>query len=332
MHALQPYWNLAGAAVGAEALRLALELDLFDNLEASADADTVARTWGLDARATAAWLEMLWSLGCLERVSEGAAPRYRVSPVATHHWRPGEGDCRRAWSNRLARLQGAAAQLEPLLRDGATPTPPPGEAWAEGARRQIDQEQRAVTAPAAVALFQEWPELAGRRRLLDLGGGPGRVAIALARAFPELHATVLDWPATADVAREHIAEADLADRVVARGGDVTECDLGQGYDVIWCSSVLHFVAEPLALLRRMFQALAPGGVLICAHGERGATAGDSARALPFYLPMMLAGHFVPGPGEIGALLRSAGFDTVERRGERDFPMAPAAVWLATKAG
>ena len=54
MHALQPYWNLAGAAVGAEALRLALELDLFDNLEASADADTVARTWGLDARATAA--------------------------------------------------------------------------------------------------------------------------------------------------------------------------------------------------------------------------------------------------------------------------------------
>ena len=72
--------------------------------------------------------------------------------------------------------------------------------------------------------------------------------------------------------------------------------------------------------------------MICAHGERGATAPASARVLPFYLPMMLAGHFVPGPGEIGMLLKRAGFDTVERRGERDFPMAPAAVWLATKAG
>ena len=332
MHALQPYWNLAGAAVGAEALRLALELDLFTGLETAADANAVARDLGLDAWATGAWLEMLWSLGCLERVSEGAAPRYRVSPVSAWYWRPGEGDCRRAWSNRLARLQGAAAQLEPLLRHGATPTPPPGEAWAEGARRQIDQEQRAVTAPEAVALFREWPELAGRRHLLDLGGGPGRVALTLAQTFPDLRATVLDWPATAEVAREHIAEAGLADRVVALGGDITVCDPGQGYDVIWCSSVLHFVAEPEAVLRRVYQALAPGGVLICAHGERGATAPASARVLPFYLPMMLAGHFVPGPGEIGMLLKRAGFDTVERRGERDFPMAPVAVWLATKAG
>ncbi|MBF5055217.1 PtdP, QbsJ [Alcanivorax sp. 521-1] len=328
---MQPYWNLAGAAVSAEALRVALALDLFAGLETAADAEAVAGRWRLDPGATEVWLELLWGLGCLERVTEGVAPRYRVSPVAAYYWRPGGTDCRRAWCNRLARLQDAAGQLAPLLRDGATPTPPPGAAWAEGARRQIDQEQRAVTAPLAVALFQEWPELAGRRRLLDLGGGPGRVALSLARAFPDLRATVLDWPEAAEVARQNIAEAGLADRVRALGGDITVDDPGEGYDVIWCSSVLHFVAEPAAVLRRLHRALAPGGVLICAHGERGATAEASARVLPFYLPMMLAGHFVPSPGEMGALLERAGFDTVERRGERGFPLAPVAVWLATRA-
>lgn len=331
MHALQPYWNLASAALNAEALRLALQHDLFTGLQVASGAAAVAERLNLDRRATAAWLELLWSLGCLERVADNPEPLYLVSAVARRHWCPGDGDCRRAWVNRLDRLRHAADGLDALLTGGATPVPPSGQAWAEGARRQIDQEQRAVTAPLAVRLFRDWPELRGRGRLLDLGGGPGRVALALARAFPALRATVMDWPEAVDVARENIVEAGLEARVDTRGGDATREPLGQGYDVIWCSSVLHFVADPAAVLRRCQEALAPGGVLICAHGERCATPRANARVLPFYLPMMLAGHFVPQAGDLAGLLEGAGFQQVERRGEHGFPLAPVAVWLAFKA-
>ncbi len=68
------------------------------------------------------------------------------------------------------------------------------EGWAAAARAQIGQEQRAVSVPAALNLLQQVPEAGAMRRMLDLGGGPGWIALALLRQQPALQASVFDWP------------------------------------------------------------------------------------------------------------------------------------------
>ncbi|WP_420223349.1 methyltransferase [Pigmentiphaga litoralis] len=206
-----------------------------------------------------------------------------------------------------------------------------GAVWAGAARAQIGQEQRAFTADAACRVMARVPVMATATRLLDLGGGPGWVAIELVRQHPQLQAVVFDWPETAAVAQENIISAGLEERLAVIGGDLAHDDIGTGYDVIWCASVLHFVPDPAAALRRIHAALRPGGVLVCAQAEVGATPQEAVKVLPYYLHMMMSGRHVTAAGNMAQALHGAGFTVVDSFVAHDFPMAPLTVWIATRA-
>lgn len=106
-------------------------------------------------------------------------------------------------------------------------------------------------------------DLAEAKTLLDLGGGPGLYAIAMARRYPQLRATVFDTPNTLAVARENIERAGLSDRVAVRAGDLFEDDYGGPYDSILLSNVIHIYSEDnnRLLLERSAMALNSDGWL-----------------------------------------------------------------------
>ena len=97
------------------------------------------------------------------------------------------------------------------------------------------------------------------KRFLDLGGGPGSYAIALAKRYPRLEGVVLDQSVT--VARQLIRKHHLEKRLLARAGAIFTADLGSGYDAVLVSNVIHVFndQENRALLSRVREALRPGG-------------------------------------------------------------------------
>ncbi|KAG1278350.1 hypothetical protein G6F64_014656 [Rhizopus arrhizus] len=115
------------------------------------------------------------------------------------------------------------------------------------------------------------------------------------------------------------------------GGNLAADPIGQAYDLIWCSSVLHFLPDPAATLRKMHDALAPGGQLIMAHAEIPADARAAARMLPYYLPMLLLGRRVTRAGELGRTRQDSGYQDVRGFDSDRFPMAPLHVLSARKA-
>ncbi|WZB75498.1 hypothetical protein WJ972_03635 [Achromobacter insuavis] len=66
---------------------------------------------------------------------------------------------------------------------------------------QIGQEQRALAVAAAREAVACVPGADAARRILDLGGGPGLIGIALVQDRPHASGVVFDWPETAAVAR-----------------------------------------------------------------------------------------------------------------------------------
>lgn len=333
-HALQHCWDLQLAALGAEALQAALACDLFSHLGDFTEAGPVARRLGLDTTNTGYCLELLWSQGLLERDVHGT--RFRNLPVAEDYLRPHAlRYCGDALQFRHGVVRRAAGQFADQLRNGTQAQQPTAQAiaqgWAQAARVQIAQEQRAVTAPLACELLRQLPQFASARRLLDLGGGPGLVAIALAQAQPQLHAVVFDYAEAADVARDNIAQANLAARVQAVGGDLIVDELGSDYDLIWCSSVLHFVPDIPALLARLHRALRPGGVLLCCHAELPHRREPAQRVLAYYLHLRMQGRQVLGHGVLAGLLGQAGFDGVEQVDEVRCAVAPVTVVIGRKA-
>jgi len=107
-------------------------------------------------------------------------------------------------------------------------------------------------------------DLGGRRRLLDLGGGPGTYAIHFCQHHPQLQATIFDLPSTRPIAEQTVAKFALEARIDFVAGDFVEDPLPSGFDVAWLSHVLHGEGEVACarLLQKAVAALEPGGQLL----------------------------------------------------------------------
>ncbi len=107
-------------------------------------------------------------------------------------------------------------------------------------------------------------DLGSHRQLLDIAGGSGIYACALAAHHPHLRGTVLEKPPVDRVAAAAIAKRGLGDRVSVIAGDMLAGPLPGGADVHLFSNVLHDwdVATVTELLNKSFAALDPGGLVI----------------------------------------------------------------------
>jgi len=159
-------------------------------------------------------------------------------------------------------------------------------------------------------------DLTGRRRLLDLGGGPGTYAIHFCRQYPELQGVVFDLPTTRPFAEQTVERFGMREQVSFVAGDFTSDPLPEPFDVAWLSQVLHGEGpESCArLLAKTAAALEPGGVLLVQEFIL-----DADRTAPlfpalFSLNMLLGtpeGQSYSEP-EIAAMLEQAGLVDVER--------------------
>ena len=107
-------------------------------------------------------------------------------------------------------------------------------------------------------------DLHGRHRLLDIAGGSGIFACALAARHPELRGSVLEKPPVDRVAARAIRDRGFADRIDVIARDMLEEPLPDGHDVHLFSNVLHDwdVDVVQRLLQASSAALSKGGLLI----------------------------------------------------------------------
>jgi len=170
--------------------------------------------------------------------------------------------------------------------------------------------------------------LEGRRRLLDLGGGGGTYSALIAQRFPEIACTVIDLPGVLAVAEELLAEQGVSDRVRTIPGDLHTIELPPGHDAAILFGVLH-QESPIAiaeLLKRTYEALAPGGVLYVMDMMTDTTHAAPTFSALFAVNMSLTTHdgWVFSDEQLHTWLTAAGFSNVTIS-----PLAPPMPhWLA----
>lgn len=206
-------------------------------------------------------------------------------------------------------VSGQATQLAnywPYAADAAIANPAASEASDYS---QLMADSQALIAGDILASYS----FSRHRLLLDIGGGQGAFVSALLQRWPHLQAQVLDLPAVAERARARFADAGIAARATAIGGNMFAAELPRGADIISLVRVLHdHDDEPaMALLRATRAALAPGGHLLIAEPMAGTAGAEPAGDAYFGFYLLAMGSGRPRTmDEVKDMARAAGFDQV----------------------
>ncbi|HET6515110.1 MAG TPA: methyltransferase [Thermodesulfovibrionales bacterium] len=234
----------------ARVVLTANNLGVFDYLKRPLTAAEAAKKLKADHRAMEILLDALAGIGMIHKGRDG---RYRNSALSNRYLAKGaphfQGDIVRhastMWQNFSA--------LDEVVRTGRP------------ARKDFDHESF-ILGMHNLTIFRtegliKAIGLRGVKTALDLGGGPGTNAMAMARQG--VRATIFDLPATVAIARR-VARREGIKGLSFLEGDFHVDDIGSGYDLILISQILHAfsVRENKALLARCRNALNPGGRVV----------------------------------------------------------------------
>lgn len=260
LHTPADLLQLSGGYWATCALHAGVALDLFTPLAGQpGTAAELAEHRHLEPRALAMLLDALAALGLLAKKEEQyealpAAARFlsRTSPEYLGHIIMHHHHLMAGWS-----------RLAEAVRSGGPLRAPVIDADNDSARESFLMGMfnlASLLAPRIAAGI----DLTGRKRLLDLGGGPGTYAVAFCRQYPGLTATVYDFPSTRPFAERVINAAGLGSRVAFHEGDYHQDSVPGGFDIAWLSQVLHSDGpeQCAGMLGKAVAALEPGGLLL----------------------------------------------------------------------
>ncbi|OGB60133.1 MAG: hypothetical protein A2Y94_12150 [Caldithrix sp. RBG_13_44_9] len=244
----------------AVVLLAAAESGLFEYLieNATVTGKETARHFGWEQRGVEILLNALCASGYLTKKQD----RYRIAPGFTNIFSLQEFSLLKEWLHHEWRLLNRWIYLPEVLQTG--------KPRREPQKKNVQRNHRNFILSMAhrekenLAILLRSIDLQGCSHLLDLGGGPGLFAAALAEKYPELKATVFDTPGTRALALRFFRQSPAKSRLKFKGGNFLTDPLGKGYDAALLSSILHIYSprDNRELLARTHQAMNPGGKII----------------------------------------------------------------------
>jgi SAM-dependent methyltransferase len=287
--------------------------DLFTWLQADpGTTEHIARHYGFHRRPVDVMTTLFVAMELLARDGGTLRPTdiAREHLVATSPWYVG------AYFPKVTDRQIAADLLEVLRTDAPVRFAgrPDEDDWHRAMESEAFAEEFTaamdcrglVTAPALSRNL----ELGQPDRLLDIAGGSGIYACALAATRPGLRASVLEKPPVDRVAARAIERRGFGGRVDVIASDILQDPMPDGYDVHLLSNVLHDWDEPVVrkLLAASARALPVGGRIVVHDAFLNA---DKTGPLPIARYSVLLMHVTQGRcysvAEMESWLQAAGF-------------------------
>lgn len=253
MRVASAYWD-------SSILHVANSLDVFTKLsqQGPATAEEMAERCGVDARGIEMILMGCICLGFLEK-KDG---KFRNTPLAETFLVEGSPRNQRGIVSMFKDWVLPWSRLEEAVRTGQPVVEKQHDHGEEATRTYImGMLHRGI--PQAQLLAEEVP-LQGRKKMLDVGGGPGIFSIIMCQKNPGLKAAVLDLPQTLRVTRDIIKDWGAEEMVETIEGSYMDEGYGEGYDVVLTSSMISQEGPDIVkhILRESFKAMESGGIIL----------------------------------------------------------------------
>jgi 2-polyprenyl-3-methyl-5-hydroxy-6-metoxy-1,4-benzoquinol methylase len=256
------FFDTIGAYQRTEALRAAIELDLFSLVAAGRHtAAELADACEASPRGVRILADSLTIIGFLRKDGD----RYELSDEARVFLdRASPAYLGSAVRFTLApEMRPYFHQLTSAVRRGGTAVSDEGTVshdnpiWVEFARAMAP----IMRMPAQLLAALVGGDAGQRLRVLDVAAGHGLFGITIAERYRQSQITALDWPNVLEVAAENARRAGVAERHTLRPGSAFDVDWAGPYDVVLLANFLHHLDLPTCeqLAAKAYAALAPDG-------------------------------------------------------------------------
>jgi SAM-dependent methyltransferase len=256
--------NLLTASVPSIALGTAIETGLLEMLaQRPLDGNGVAQAMNIPGKRAHYWLQLLAELGILESRSNGFAPsplaccvlldpgrRERWKHVAIDEREHLAGICNMATYISETSIWKAQGMAEPKGYVEKMSDDPVRARVFTRLLYNFYQDSRSS--------FAEFLDMTGVERMMEVGGGPGGVSMALVRKYPKLK-SVVDVENVCITGREIVEENQLSDRITFHAANFVTDELLQGFDLVLHCDIGVFGED---LFRKLRTSLKPGGRIV----------------------------------------------------------------------
>jgi len=158
-------------------------------------------------------------------------------------------------------------RLPELLKNG--PNKHDDKMWADTElMKKMGQMTKGGQVQDALGFITSLPEFYDMKRMCDLAGNHGFYTMALLDASPQLTGTICDLPETAGLAKGIIEDMGYTGRIKTKGIDIEYDDIGENYDLVFCSHVLYRWGKQgglVEIFRRINRSMNFGGVFVSNH-------------------------------------------------------------------
>jgi predicted O-methyltransferase YrrM len=299
----------------------AVELDVFGLLDTQAltSAEMASRI-SADERATEILLNALAGMKLLEKRGD----KFTITRTLGELLRPGSPKYLGAYDYNV-HLWEAWSHLTEVVKSGR----PFNFGRTDESKRDFALYLNRYSKSTASVLAR-FVDLSDVYYLLDLGGGTGAYAIAIARQYHQISVMLFDRNKEAlELAGEEIAREGLKDRINLKCGDFFVDDLGQGYDLILLSSVMCLFKERqnLRLLQRVWTSLLAGGKIVILDSIVDSSHTRPTAAAMFAVNMLITSHSGQSHSydHVKGWLNKVGFEHTRR-----IPMKGSQIIMAEK--
>ena len=202
--------------------------------------------------------------------------------------------------------------------------------WANASKKFLKQEQKNLISPIALDIIKNLKEFSSLNKMLDLGCASGVIGLEITKNHPSLKTTLFDYEEVTNIAKEHIKEYNLEDRVTVLSGDIQIDNIGKNYDLIWCSNIFYFLKDNKSVIKKIYDALSPNGIIVSCHVEIDTKNSLDENSFFYFLSLNMQGKNILKPMELSNIFEEIGFKSINSYTNLNTPMTPSQIHICKK--
>ena len=289
----------------------AIELDVFSNLENPITTKELSKKMSWDESNTFNLLKGLYSLGYLKRNGDTFCNMPETSKYLVKGKPAYMGSVLTFFCNNQGMSLGNVAQQ---VKEGPKPQEQTQQSMDFAAYGDAMRDaQSGIRQYELLEILRSLPEYKSIHKILDLGCGAGCLGIAVIQDASNRTGVLFDRPNMQSLIEESVKLSDMQDSISVKTGDFINDDIGSGYDLIICSSIMLFViAGGANFFAKLKKALNPGGVVVCLNEGIEPDYSGPWDMILGYMAFNLQGMPIGViKGQIADAAKSGGFHSVE---------------------